>query len=54
MWGEGGGRRAHLHALVCVDSVALQQVDAQRLVDGPQQRGVLLLPQTHIRHFSYM
>lgn len=33
---------AHLHALVGVDPAALQQVDVEGLVDGPQRRGVLL------------
>lgn len=31
-----------LHSFICIDSAALQQVNVERLIDGPQRRGVLL------------
>lgn len=34
--------QTNLHSFVCVDSAALQQVNVERLIDGPQRGGILL------------
>lgn len=32
----------NLHSFICIDSAALQQVNVEILIDGPQRGGVLL------------